>query len=150
MRRIVHTEAASVQRVPPSIATPVLVGDWRSTLSYIWTRIGSQPVIVFISLSVAFGSLISLVTPPLRGPDEIAHFLRIYSYTRGELLPTAEVDGRKGIFIERELYTQLSFFKDAGERFARNREQGLRYGEIMKEDPHPGGTLHHEEEQATK
>jgi len=31
----------------------------------------------------------------------------------------------------------------------RNREQGLRYGEIMKEYPHPGGTLH-EEGQATK
>jgi hypothetical protein len=40
-------------------------------------------------------------------------------------------------------------FKNAGERFARNREQGLRYGEIMKEYPHPGGTLH-EEGQATK
>jgi len=131
MRRIVHTEAASVQRVPPSIATPVLVGDWRSTLSYLWTRIGSQPVIVFISLSVAFGSLISLVTPPLRGPDEIAHFLRIYSYTRGELLPTAEVDGRKGIFVERELYSQLHFFRTAGESFARGREQGVRYGQIM-------------------
>src|SRR5436190_1777963 len=132
MRRIdVHTEAASVQRVPPSIATPVVVGDWRSTLSYLWTRIGSQPVIVFISLSVAFGSLISLVTPPLRGPDEIAHFLRIYSYTRGELLPTAEVDGRKGIFVERELYSQLHFFRTAGESFARGREQGVRYGQIM-------------------
>src|SRR5207245_5293247 len=34
-------------------------------------------------------------------------------------------------------------------RFGRNREQGLRYGEIMKEYPHPGGTLG-EEEQATK
>jgi hypothetical protein len=132
MRRIdVHTEAASVQRVPPSIATPVVVGDWRSTLSYLWTRIGSQPVIVFISLSVAFGSLISLVTPPLRGPDEIAHFLRIYSYTRGELLPTAEVDGRKGIFVERELYSQLHFFRTAAESFARGREQGVRYGQIM-------------------
>src|SRR5437764_5978665 len=30
-------------------------------------------------------------------------------------------------------YTQLSFFKIAGERFARYREQGLRYSEIMKE-----------------
>jgi uncharacterized membrane protein len=70
-------------------------------------------------------------------------------YTRGGLLPAAEVDGRKGIFIEHELYTQLSFFKNAGERFARNREQGLRYGEIMKGYPHPGGILH-EEEQATR
>jgi len=94
-------------------------------------RIGSQPVIVFISLSLAFGSLISLVTPPLRGPDEISHFLRIYSYTRGELLPSAEVDGRKGMFVERELYSQLHFFRTAGESFARGREQGVRYGQIM-------------------
>jgi uncharacterized membrane protein len=121
-----------------------------SGLSPVWSRLESRPAFVFILLSFAFGSAISVVVPPLRGPDEIAHFLRIYSYARGGLLPATEVDGRKGIFIERELYTQLSFFKNAGERFARNREQGLRYGEIMKEDPHPGGTLHHEGEQATK
>ena len=57
--------------------------------------------------------------------------MRIYSYTRGELLPTAEVDGRKGIFVERELYSQLHFFRTAGESFARGREQGVRYGQIM-------------------
>ncbi len=120
-----------------------------SGLRLVWSRLESRPAFIFVLLSFAIGSAISVVVPPLRGPDEIAHFLRIYSYTRGELLPTAEVDGRKGIFIERELYTQLSFFKNAGERFARNREQGLRYSEIMKEYPHPGGTLH-EEGQATK
>jgi len=121
----------------------------RSGLSLVWSRLESRPALAFILLSFAFGSAISVVVPPLRGPDEIAHFLRIYSYTRGGLLPAAEVDGRKGIFVERELYTQLSFFKNAGERFGRNREQGLRYGEIMKEYPHPGGTLR-EEEQAKK
>jgi Predicted membrane protein (DUF2142) len=117
--------------------------------SLIWSRFESRPAFVFLVLSFAFGSAISVVVPPLRAPDEIAHFLRIYSYARGELRPATEVDGRKGIFVERELYNQLSFFKDAGERFASNREQGLRYGEIMKEYPHLGGTLH-EGEQATK
>jgi Predicted membrane protein (DUF2142) len=121
---------------------------WRG-VSLVWSRLGSRPAFVFVLLSLAFGSAISLVVPPLRGPDEIAHFLRIYSYARGDLLPTTEVDGRKGIFVEHELYTQLSFFKNAGERFARNREQGLRYGEIMKDYPHTGGTLD-EEEQAAK
>ncbi|MGH8513171.1 MAG: DUF2142 domain-containing protein, partial [Gammaproteobacteria bacterium] len=120
-----------------------------SWLSLIWSRLESQPAFVFVLLSFAFGSAISVVVPPLRGPDEIAHFLRIYSYTRGDLLPPAEVEGRKGIFIERELYTQLSFFKNAGEHFGRNREQGLRYGEIMKAYPHLGDTLD-EEQQATK
>src|SRR5204863_6580254 len=127
---------------------PRWYGFW-SALSLLWRRLESRPALVFVLLSFAFGSAIIIVVPPLRGPDEIAHFLRIYSYTRGGLLPAAEVDGRKGVFVEHELYTQLSFFKNAGERFARNREQGLRYSEIMKEYPQPGGTLH-EEGQATK
>src|SRR6266550_2558482 len=128
--------------------TPRWHGFW-SGLSLVWSWLESRPAFVFVLLSFAFGSAISVVVPPLRGPDEIAHFLRIYSYARGGLLPAAEVDGRKGIFIDHELYIQLSFFKNAGERFARNREQGLRYGEIMKEYPHPGSTGH-EEAQATK
>ena len=89
-----------------------------SGLPLLWSCLESRASLVFVLLSLAFGSAISVVVPPLRGPDEIAHFLRIYSYTRGELLPAAEVDGRKGIFVEPELYTQLSFFKNAGERFA--------------------------------
>src|SRR6266700_5295667 len=120
-----------------------------SGLSLVWSRLESRPALAFILLSFVFGSAISAVVPPLRGPDEIAHFLRIYSYARGGLLPVTEVDGRKGIVIEHELHTQLSFFKDAGERFGQNREQGVRYGEIMKDYPHPGGTLR-EEEQAAK
>src|SRR6266536_5054712 len=120
-----------------------------SRLVPIWSRLESRPAFVFILLSFVFGSAISVVVPPLRGPDEIAHFLRIYSYARGGLLPVTEVNGRKGLFIDRDLYTQLSFFKNAGERFFRNREQGLRYGEIMKEYPPQGGMLD-AERQATK
>jgi len=75
-------------------------------------------VTLFVLLSLAFGSAIIFVVPPLRGPDEIAHFLRIYSYARGELLPATEVNGRKGVLVERELYKQLYFFRAAGEWFA--------------------------------
>ena len=57
--------------------------------------------------------------------------MRIYSYARGELLPAAEVDGRKGIFVDRELYEQLSFFKSAGEWFATAKEKDVRYGQVM-------------------
>ena len=108
-------------------------------------RSGSWPVIVFALLSLAFGSAIVLANPPLRGPDEISHFLRIYSFTRGELLPAAEIDGRKGVFVERALYDRLYFFKNSGEWFAtflqqrkgewfaRTREEGVRYGRIMAE-----------------
>jgi len=119
-----------------------------SGLSLVWSRLESRPALAFILLSFVFGSAISAVVPPLRGPDEIAHFLRIYSYARGGLLPVTEVDGRKGIFIEHELYTRLSFFKNAGERFGQNRQQGLRYGAIMQEYSRPAGTLHEQEHAA--
>ena len=115
-----------------------------SALSRIGRRFGSWPAIVFALLSLFFGSAIIVINPPLRGPDEISHFLRIYSYTRGELLPVTEINGRKGIFVERGLYERLHFFKDSGERFAslqqhkgdwfaRYRDGGVRYGQVMAE-----------------
>jgi Predicted membrane protein (DUF2142) len=116
-----------------------------SALSRIGRRFGSWPAIVFALLSLSFGTALIVVNPPLRGPDEISHFLRIYSYTRGELLPVTEVNGHKGIFVERALYDRLYFFKDAGEGFAttlqqhkgewfaRPKEEGIRYGQIMAE-----------------
>jgi hypothetical protein len=147
MRRSdLRSRTASLGLLPDQNTGTLRWNVFWSALCLVWTRLESRPGFVFVLLSFAFGLAISAVVPPLRGPDEIAHFLRIYSYTRGGLLPAAEVDGRKGIFIDHELYTQLSFFKNAGERFARNREQGLRYGEIMKEYPHPL----HAEGQATK
>src|ERR1700681_368233 len=94
-----------------------------SALSRIGRRFGSWPAIVFALLSLLFGSAIIVVNPPLRGPDEISHFLRIYSYTRGQLLPVSGINGRKGIFVERGLYERLHFFKDAGERFASSLRQ---------------------------
>jgi Predicted membrane protein (DUF2142) len=127
----VHTEAALARVSPsPAIATPSLE-DSRNTLARIWMRIGLHPATAFVFLSLAFGSLVIFVIPPLRGPDEISHFLRIYSYARGELLPTAEIDGRKGTFVERELYDQIHFFWSAGELFAIGRETGVRYQQIM-------------------
>src|SRR3979411_2633676 len=116
-----------------------------SALSSVGRRFGSWPAISLVLLSLFFGSAIIVVNPPLRGPDEISHFLRIYSYTRGELLPVTGINGRKGIFVERVLYERLHFFKDSGERFAtslqqhkgewfaRSRDEGVRYGQIRAE-----------------
>ncbi len=124
MRRVdVHVEAAE-GRLTALAAPP-------TARSLLWTRVCAQPATVFIVLSLAFGALIIFATPPLRGPDEIAHFLRIYSYARGEVLPPAEINERKGIFIEHELNSQLQFFRSAGEWFARAREDGIRYGQIL-------------------
>src|SRR6266705_4630805 len=130
-RRDIRAQTASLRLSRDQDAeTPKWYAFW-SGLSLVWSRLESRPAFVFVFLSLAFGSAISVVVPPLRGPDEIAHFLRIYSYTRGELLPATEVDGRKGIFISPGLYNQLYFFKTAGEVFARSREEGMRYGQIM-------------------
>jgi uncharacterized membrane protein len=124
MRRVnVHVEAAEgrivVRAAPPT------------AFSALWSRIYTQPGTVFFILSMVFGSLIVFATPPLRGPDEIAHFLRIYSYARGEVLPQAQVDGRKGIFIQHGLNSQLQFFRSAGEWFGGARKDGVRYEQIM-------------------
>jgi uncharacterized membrane protein len=127
----VHTEAASVRISRTAITAPSSFESSRGVLSLIWARIGLHPASALIFLSIAFGSLVTVATPPLRGPDEISHFLRIYSYARGELLPKAEVEGRKGIFVDRELYEQLFFFRSAGEWFATAAEKDIRYGQIM-------------------
>ena len=117
----------------------------QGALSRIGKRFGGWPAIVFALLSLLFGSAIIVVNPPLRGPDEISHFLRIYSYTQGQLLPVTSMNGRKGIFVERGLYDRLHFFKDAGERFSSSlqqhkggwlasfRDEGIRYGQVMAE-----------------
>jgi len=133
MRRVqVQEKVATVRISRPARPASSLFNASLTALSFIRTKIGAQPATaVFILFSLAFGSAIIFIVPPLRGPDEIAHFLRIYSYMHGELLPSAELDGRKGIFVERELYNKLHFFRAAGEWFARAREQGLRYGQIM-------------------
>jgi uncharacterized membrane protein len=132
MRHIdVRTEAASVCVSRTATTAASLFETSRKALFLIWARIGLHPATAFVFLSLAFGSLVAIVIPPLRGPDEISHFLRIYSYARGELLPAAEVDGRKGIFVDRKLYEQLSFFRSAGEWFATAREKDVRYGQVM-------------------
>jgi hypothetical protein len=92
-----------------------------------------RPASIFVLFSLAFGSIIIFTNPPLRGPDEIAHFLRIYSYARGELLPVTEIETRKGIFLSPELYNQLYFFKTAGELPEPENRGALR--------PHSGGVF---------
>jgi hypothetical protein len=116
-----------------------------NALSRMGRQFASWPAAVFALLSLSFGSAIIICNPPLRGPDEISHFLRIYSYTRGEVLPVTEIDGHKGVFVERALYDRLYFFKDTGEGFARSlhlhkrkwfarpKDEGVRYGQIMAE-----------------
>ena len=130
MRRVdVHGEGVLVRLFPTETTALTAPTRFRSTLFGIWIRISVQPAAVFIALSLGFGGLIISCTPPLRGPDEISHFVRIYSYARGEILPTTEVNGRKGILVEPRLYSELQFFRTAGEVFAR--EDGLHYPQLV-------------------
>jgi uncharacterized membrane protein len=130
MRRVEVRLEPIPARFPSTPTTAISLERARSALFNIWTRIVLRPGTVFVLISLVFGAAVTIIVPPLRGPDEIAHFLRIYSYMRGEFLPAAEFNGRKGIFVERELHNQLHFFKTAGEWFAAS-EDGVRYGQIM-------------------
>ena len=135
MRRVdVHGMGASVRPFPAETAPT----RYRRAFSGIWIRIVAQPTTVFIVLSLVFGGLIISGTPPLRGPDEISHFVRIYSYARGEILPTTEIDGRKGILVEPGLYSELQYFRTAGEVFARH--GGLSHHQLVAGYRNPIGS----------
>jgi uncharacterized membrane protein len=70
------------------------------------------PAWLFCVLSLLFGGVIIAINPPLRGPDESAHFVRIYSIARGEIVPTATDDrGRRGLMIPAQIYDDFSFFE---------------------------------------
>ena len=72
-----------------------------------------RPDVLCVLLSTLFGIFIVGINPPLRGPDEAAHFLRIYGYARGEFISFAEVDGHKGLYLPASLYDDLQRFEDA-------------------------------------
>ena len=51
------------------------------------------------------------LNPPLRGPDEPAHFLRALGIAHGELVPsTTDAQGRRGLFIAPDLYDGFVLF----------------------------------------
>ncbi len=79
----------------------------------IWAWLGN-PVIVFLVLSALFGSAIILVNPPLRGPDEAAHFVRIYGISDGEIVPaTRDAQGRKGAMLPARIHRDFDYFESA-------------------------------------
>src|SRR5436305_12551470 len=68
----IRSRTASVRLLPDqNTETPRRYVFW-SGLSLVWSRLESRPAFVFVLLSFVFGSAISVVVPPLRGPDEIA------------------------------------------------------------------------------
>src|SRR5215210_6742538 len=75
------------------------------------TQQNLTPAVIFSLLSIIFGSAIAIMTPPLRGPDESAHFLRAYGIARGDIVPSMrDQEGRKGIFLAGEVYEGFAYF----------------------------------------
>ena len=72
----------------------------------------ANPAAIFVLLSAMFGTAIVAITPPLRGPDETAHFLRAYGIAQGAIIPSqADAQGRKGIFLAPHFYQQFALFE---------------------------------------
>jgi uncharacterized membrane protein len=76
--------------------------------------ISRDPVKVFVAISVLFGSAIIIATPPLRGPDETAHFLRAYGIALGDIVPSVrDAEDRKGVLLPARFYSQFDHFESA-------------------------------------
>jgi uncharacterized membrane protein len=89
------------------------------------------PVVIFLLLSALFGTAAVIVNPPLRGPDEAAHFLRVFGITEGDLVPAIhDEQGRRGIFVPAALHADLSFFERARHQLW---TQGSNYGAVIDE-----------------
>jgi uncharacterized membrane protein len=74
--------------------------------------VASSPASVFAIMSVILGMLLIGAAPPLRGPDETAHFLRAYGVGGGDLLSSVSDDkGRKGLFLPVSFYRQFNVFE---------------------------------------
>jgi len=74
----------------------------------------ASPIATFIVLSLIFGISSLVINPPLRGPDEAAHFLRILAISNGDIAPSvSDAEGRKGTFIPAGLHDDFEFFESA-------------------------------------
>jgi uncharacterized membrane protein len=90
---------------PPSVI-PALSPLRRA---WAWLR---NPVVVFLLLSTLFGAAALVVNPPMRGPDEMAHFARIYGIAGGEIVPTTrDAEGRKGTYLPPRVHNDYEFFE---------------------------------------
>jgi uncharacterized membrane protein len=113
-RRCARGERAVLDRVDRAVTLPT--AGSRNSAAAAWVsldlpRIAAYPVAVFVLLSAIFGTAIIAVAPPLRGPDETAHFLRAYGIAQGDIVPsTQDGAGRKGILLPVSLHREFSLF----------------------------------------
>src|SRR5712691_9908293 len=77
----------------------------------------TRPTAIFVLLSALFGTIIILLTPPLRGPDEAAHFLRAYAIAHGDIVPSnVDAEGHKGTFLSPRVHRDFALFAVAHAR----------------------------------
>jgi hypothetical protein len=73
--------------------------------------IKARPALIFLFASLFIGLAGIAVSPPLRGPDESAHFLRAFAISRGELIPSVtDAMGRRGLFLSSRRHRQFAHF----------------------------------------
>jgi uncharacterized membrane protein len=97
-------------------------------------RLLTRPVVAFVLASGIFGSSIAIITPPLRGPDEAAHFLRAYGIARGQIIPSSvDEQGRKGIWLPAEVQRDFAFFEEARYKV---REENVSYSDFFSNYRH--------------
>ena len=95
------------------------------------SAMASRPAAVFAILSVILGIALAGVAPPLRGPDETAHFLRAYGIGQGDLLSSIYDDkGRKGVVLPVSLYRQFNVFESWQ---SINRGEGFSYRRVFEQ-----------------
>jgi uncharacterized membrane protein len=74
--------------------------------------LASHPACIFSVASTILGVALAGVAPPLRGPDETAHFLRAYGIGQGDLLASgSDGRGRKGLVVPIAFYRQFNVFE---------------------------------------
>src|SRR5215210_5889767 len=90
-----------------------------------------QPAPLFVLLSILFGTAVLAVVPPLRAPDENAHFLRAYGLWHGDIIPRrSDEQGRRGIFLPSHLGAEFRFFDAARENAA---QESVSYRRVFSE-----------------
>ena len=94
------------------------------------------PALLFAAFSLVFGISMIVATPPLRAPDEAAHFLRAYGIAGGEIVPgTTDQRGRKGLYLPAGFHHDFAFFARAQADFGNG---SFGYGEVFDRFWRPG------------
>src|SRR5688500_16735403 len=76
-----------------------------------WGWLSRHPASFFCVASLVLGAALVAAAPPLRGPDESAHFLRAYGVGSGHVLASAaDQEGRKGVHLPAPFAAQFQVF----------------------------------------